>query len=246
MQRVAGLFATGGSTRWCSPALTTPMPPRTSRAGCSQASATGSSASLRDGIRAFLIDIHFGAPRRRERADPDRPRRRGLVAQQGRTELSPAALRTADRLAGRVGVGAAQRPAPSLPLPHAVRARRGAARRAARARSAASCKRESPRGGHPVRRALRAGGRDRARAEGRRPALQAALDRASTSRCRRSASSLRADTRLVILAEKDGGARPWYLPAFSFVQDTPLGATSPAPSLAAGAIAATPTARCFS
>jgi hypothetical protein len=26
----------------------------------------------------------------------------------------------------------------------------------------------------------------------------------------------------------DGGARPWYLPAFSFVQDTPLGATSPA------------------
>ena len=39
---------------------------------------------------------------------------------------------------------------------------------------------------------------------------------------------LRADTRLVILAELDGGARPWYLPAFSFVQDTPLGATSPA------------------
>ena len=38
---------------------------------------------------------------------------------------------------------------------------------------------------------------------------------------------IRADTRLVVLAEEDGGARPWYLPGFSFVQDTPLGATRP-------------------
>ena len=36
-----------------------------------------------------------------------------------------------------------------------------------------------------------------------------------------------ADTRLVVLAEKDGGARPWYLDGFSFVQDTPLGANTP-------------------
>ena len=27
-----------------------------------------------------------------------------------------------------------------------------------------------------------------------------------------------------MLAEEDGGARPWYLPGFSFAQDTPLGA----------------------
>ena len=38
---------------------------------------------------------------------------------------------------------------------------------------------------------------------------------------------VRADTRLVVLAESDGGKRPWYLDGFSFVQDTPLGATTP-------------------
>ena len=38
------------------------------------------------------------------------------------------------------------------------------------------------------------------------------------------ATLIRAKTRVVIFTEKDGGARPWYLPGFSFVQDTPLGA----------------------
>ena len=38
---------------------------------------------------------------------------------------------------------------------------------------------------------------------------------------------VQAGPRLVVLAEKDGGARPWYLDGFSFVQDTPLGATTP-------------------
>ena len=36
-----------------------------------------------------------------------------------------------------------------------------------------------------------------------------------------------ADTRLIVLAEEDGGSRPWYLDGFSFAQDTPLGATRP-------------------
>jgi hypothetical protein len=31
-----------------------------------------------------------------------------------------------------------------------------------------------------------------------------------------------------VLAEEDGGARPWYLPGFELVQDTPLGAAGPA------------------
>jgi hypothetical protein len=38
---------------------------------------------------------------------------------------------------------------------------------------------------------------------------------------------IQARTRLVVLAEEDGGARPWYLPGFELVQDTPLGATRP-------------------
>ena len=33
--------------------------------------------------------------------------------------------------------------------------------------------------------------------------------------------------RLVVFAEEKGGLPPWYMPAFSFIQDTPLGATRP-------------------
>ena len=51
------------------------------------------------------------------------------------------------------------------------------------------------------------------------------------------------DTRLVVLAEEDGGTRPWYLPGFSFVQDTPLGRPRRASS-AAPLTAAVPTAPC--
>ena len=64
-----------------------------------------------------------------------------------------------------------------------------------------------------------------------------------TSRCRRSASSSRADTRLVVLAEQDGGERPWYLDGFRFVQDTPLGATRPS-QLSCDRFRGEPTARC--
>ena len=34
-----------------------------------------------------------------------------------------------------------------------------------------------------------------------------------------------AGTRLVVLTEEEGGARPWYLPAFTLLQDTALAAT---------------------
>jgi hypothetical protein len=35
------------------------------------------------------------------------------------------------------------------------------------------------------------------------------------------------DTRLVVFAEEKGGEPAWYMPAFSFIQDTPLGAVRP-------------------
>jgi hypothetical protein len=34
-------------------------------------------------------------------------------------------------------------------------------------------------------------------------------------------------TRLVVFAEEKGGSPPWYMPAFSYIQDTPLGARRP-------------------
>lgn len=33
--------------------------------------------------------------------------------------------------------------------------------------------------------------------------------------------------RLLVFAEEQGGAPSWYMPAFSFIQDTPLGALHP-------------------
>src|SRR5690606_21561522 len=32
------------------------------------------------------------------------------------------------------------------------------------------------------------------------------------------------DRRIVVFTETGGGERPWYMPAWSFIQDTPLGA----------------------
>ena len=93
----------------------------------------GIERQLRDGIRGFLIDIHYGV------VDPERGRvrtdlkgedsSRNKVAQQ----LSPRALRTADRLAGRVGASLPTGKRSALHVPHALRARGRAARRAARA-----------------------------------------------------------------------------------------------------------------
>src|SRR5215218_3807150 len=66
---------------------------------------SGIARQLRDGIRALLVDVHLGAP------DPRSGRIRTDLKAEGTNrnkvarELSPAALRTADRLVGRAGVG---------------------------------------------------------------------------------------------------------------------------------------------
>lgn len=38
---------------------------------------------------------------------------------------------------------------------------------------------------------------------------------------------VRADRRLIVFSEGEAGAPPWYMPAWSFIQDTPLGAEKP-------------------
>ena len=55
---------------------------------------------------------------------------------------------------------------------------------------------------------------------------------------------VRTDKRLVVLAEVKGGSPPWYMPAFSFAQDTPYQASRPA-DRAAAATGATATVPCF-
>jgi hypothetical protein len=182
----------------------------------------GIERQLRDGIRGFMVDVHDGV------RDPTR----GLVRTDLKGEnssrnkvarqLSPRALRTADRLAGRVGA--------NLPTGK---------------RSPYLCHTLCELGSEPLTAQLKLFATFLKR--NRRevvvlfvepyvpPAtIERSLDEAGllrqTAALRRDeplptlGELIRKGTRVVILTEKDGGARPWYLAGFSFVQDTPLGA----------------------
>ncbi len=186
----------------------------------------GIERQLRDGIRALTLDIHFGV------SDPSTGRvrtdlagedsSRNKVAQQ----LSPGALRVADSLVGRVGTSGVNGE-----------------------RRAYLCHTLCELGAEPLDDQLRIIGSFLATHPGAvvitfiEPyvpvgTIERALTRvdllshAARLRLGEPLPTLgelkRADTRLVVLAEEDGGSRPWYLPGFSFVQDTPLGAKTPA------------------
>ncbi len=184
----------------------------------------GIERQLRDGIRALLIDIHLGAPDPRGRIRTDLEAEgsdRNKVAR----ELNPAALRAADRLVGRAGVG-----------------------RPSGTRRPYLCHTLCELGAEPLDEQLRI--IRRFLTENPREVLLLVVEPyvpvATIEKAMRDTGLLsqaavmepeaplptlgelvRADTRLVVLAEKDGGERPWYLDAFTFVQDTPLGATRP-------------------
>jgi hypothetical protein len=185
----------------------------------------GIARQLRDGIRALLIDIHLGAP------DPESGRIRTDLAAEGsdrnkvRRQLSPAALRAADRLVGRAGVGKpVGRRRPYLchtlcelgaePLDEQLEIIRRFL--TANRREVVLLFIEPYVGVDVIEKALRDADLLR-----EAPALQPGDPLPTLGEL------VRADTRLVVLAEQDGGTRPWYLDGFSFVQDTPLGATRP-------------------
>src|SRR4051812_12625983 len=185
----------------------------------------GIARQLRDGIRALLVDVHLGAP------DPKSGRIRTDLEAEGSDrnkvarELSPAALRTADRLVGRAGVG-----------------------RPVGRRQPYLCHTLCELGAEPldeqltiIRRFLTDNPREVVVlfVEPYVPVAtieQGLRDAHLLSRAARPdpdaplptlGELIAADTRLVVLAEQDGGQRPWYLDAFRLVQDTPLGATQP-------------------
>ena len=182
----------------------------------------GIARQLDDGIRGLLIDVHYGIP------DPDNGRIRTDLTYEGSSrnkvvqQLGPEALRAADRLAGRVGaaVPAGTR---GVYLCHTL-CELGAEPLGAELSVLRRWLDEHPREVVvvfvepyvPVEEIERAFRRERllsAAAELRRDRPLPTLD-----------DLIRAGTPLVVLAEEDGGSRPWYLPGFSFVQDTPLGA----------------------
>jgi hypothetical protein len=185
----------------------------------------GIARQLDDGIRGLLIDVHYGV------RDPDRGRVRTDLAYEGSSrnkvvrQLGPDAVRTAERLAGRIGSAPIRGPRDVF-LCHTL-CELGA----------------EPIGGElaALRRFLEAHQREvvvvfvepYVPVEEIERAFRAARLLPALATFGRSeplptlGDLIGAGTPLVVLAEEDGGTRPWYLPGFSFVQDTPLGARRP-------------------
>jgi hypothetical protein len=184
----------------------------------------GIARQLRDGIRAMLIDIHYGVPDPRSDRVRTDLRAEGSSRSKVARELSPAALRAADRLVTRVGGPLTGERRPYLchtlcelgaePLGEQLRLIRDFL--ASRPRETLILFVEPYVAVEEIERELDDAGLLDQAAELRRdeplPTLGELVD---------------AGTRLIVLSEEDGGSRPWYLPGFSFAQDTPLGARTP-------------------
>ena len=180
---------------------------------------------LQDGIRAFLIDIHYGV------YDPATGRVRTDLTAEGSDrnkvaqQLPLSALRVADRVAGGIGLGTLKgKPEPYLC--HTL-CELGADPLDRELDTIAMFLRE-----HPdqvlivivedyvppstIKQAFAAAGLTRYVAILKLHAALPTLGGLITS-----------GHRLVVFAEVEGGSPPWYMPAFSFIQDTPLGAVHP-------------------
>jgi hypothetical protein len=180
---------------------------------------------LKDGIRAFLIDIHYGV------YDPAAGRVRTDLTAEGSDrnkvaqQLPPEALRVADRVAGGVGLGKLKGTAEPY-LCHTL-CELGADPLVRELKVIAGFL-----DAHPdqvvvvivedyvppttIRQSFEAAGLLRSVAtlprQGPLPTLGELIARGH---------------RLVVFAEDKGGSPAWYMPAFSFIQDTPLGALHP-------------------
>jgi len=180
---------------------------------------------LQEGIRAFLIDIHYGVydpATRRVRTDlTAEGSDRNKVAQQ----LPPSALRVADRVAGGIGLGTLNgNPEPYL------------------------CHTLCELGAEPLDRELDV----LATFLNQHPdqvlvvivedyvppaTINQAFAAADLTRYVATlklhaplptlGELIKSGHRLVVFAEVKGGSPTWYMPAFSYIQDTPLGAVHP-------------------
>jgi hypothetical protein len=178
---------------------------------------------LQDGIRLFLIDAHWGV-------EDDRGRVRTDFRAEGRSKnrvaksLPPNVLKAAERLAGRLGAGEASGER-DVWLCHTV-CELGATRMLDSLEE--------------IRKFLEANRGEVVilfvedyvpPAEIAKVFERAGLDRYVTGLDRDEplptlGSLVRRNKRVIVLAEKSAdGSVPWYLDGFSFVQDTPLGAT---------------------
>ena len=183
------------------------------------------SRQLDDGIRALLIDVHYGV------RDPSNGRVRtdfeaeGSEANKVAEALPGLALRVADHIAGGIGLGGS-RGEPKLYLCHTL-CELGAEPLEQELGVIAAFLRR-----HPdqvlmlivedyvppsaVAAAFEKGGLERYAASLRLGEPPPTLGELVSS-----------GKRLLVFAEKHGGKPSWYMPAFSFIADTPLGAVQP-------------------
>ena len=185
----------------------------------------GISRQLRDGIRALLIDVHYGV------FDPATGRVRPDLAAEGSdankvAEQVPArALRVADRVAGGVGLGTLHGQS-ELYLCHTL-CELGAEPLIPELEVIRSFVEH-----HPnqvviviVEDYVPPAAIERAFGEAGLTRYLATLDR--HARLPTLGELITRGHRLVVFAEAKGGTPAWYMPAFSFIQDTPLGALRP-------------------
>ncbi|HEV3376113.1 MAG TPA: hypothetical protein VG126_02425 [Thermoleophilaceae bacterium] len=177
-------------------------------------------AQLGSGIRLFLLDPHWGVPVAGNRVRTDLEAE-GISRNRVAKALGPAAVRTADRLAGRVGAGSLSG-ARQVWLCHSL-CELGATKMSAALEVYRDWLDENP--GEVLvlllepsvpawavelqfRRAGLLGRVARLRRDQPLPTLGTLLERGR---------------QLVVLGERDTGELPWYPDAFDFIQDTPLG-----------------------
>ncbi len=181
---------------------------------------------LRDGIRLFLLDTHYGV------RDPDGTVRTDLAAEgtdrnRLRSLLNPRQLRLANRLAGPIGLGSVGGGEPEPYLCHSA-CELGATPLVPVLRTYREFLERNP--GEVLVLLLEPSITPRDTKQAFRDAgllrYAAALDRGRPLPT--LGQLVRAGRRVVVFSERDGGALPWYHDAQAFIQDTRLGARGPA------------------
>jgi hypothetical protein len=180
---------------------------------------------LQSGIRAFLIDIHYGV------YDPATGRVRTDLTAEGSDrnkvaeQLPASALRVADRVAGGIGLGTLKgEPEPYLchtlcelgaePLDHELGVITTFLREHPNQVLVVIVEDYVP--PTTIKQAFGTAGLARYAATLQPHAPLPTLG-----------ELIKSDHRLLVFAEVEGGSPSWYMPAFSFMQDTPLGAVHP-------------------
>ncbi|HEV2874377.1 MAG TPA: hypothetical protein VGW14_04450 [Thermoleophilaceae bacterium] len=177
-------------------------------------------SQLDDGIRLFLLDPHWGVPVADNRVRTDLEAE-GVSRNRVAKALGPEAVRTAERLAGRVGAGNVSG-ARQVWLCHSL-CELGATKMSDALDLYRDWLDEHP-GEILVLMVEPSVPAWAVELQFRRAGL---LDRAA--RLRRDkplptlGTLLERGRQLVVLGERDTGELPWYLDAFDFIQDTPLG-----------------------